>query len=276
MMPESHKPKHLDNQFYPLFPRTAGGGHLTKDEAGEYCLEIPAGAAGRYRLAQLDDYTNHPRNSFPWTAPLELDLWARVSHPLIPGTWGFGFWNDPLSCAVGVGLRGLRLPVLPNAIWFFFASPPNYLALDDNLPGFGNLAATYRSSGWQPLLLAAGALFLPSLVFPATSQILRKVCQKFVFQDSADAPLNPTQAHHYKIIWREMKATFSIDERIILETALVPTGPLGFVLWIDNQFLSVPPNKRLSFGNLPNPVPAQLLVKDLRINKTGFSAFLSF
>src|SRR5512139_912562 len=60
-------------------------------------LEIPAGSAGHYRLAQLDDYSGRPRWKFPWRAPFRLALRARASASEIPGTWGFGLWNNPFG-----------------------------------------------------------------------------------------------------------------------------------------------------------------------------------
>ncbi len=120
-------------------------------EAG-WRLSIPAGPGGRYRLAELDDYRGLRRRSFPWNPPYQLSLRARASAGLIPGTWGFGVWNDPFGMGILSQAGGMRLPVLPNAAWFFFASPPNSLSLRDDLPAQGALAATYRS-----IRLALGA-----------------------------------------------------------------------------------------------------------------------
>ena len=68
---------------------------------GTWRLEIPAGPAGTYRVAQLDDYAHLPRLRFPWRSDTEqvlrLSLEARLSAPELPGTWGFGWWNDPFS-----------------------------------------------------------------------------------------------------------------------------------------------------------------------------------
>ncbi len=63
-------------------------------------LSIPAGPAGHYRLAQIDDYSELRRRSFPWNAPYQLSLRARASAAVIPGTWGFGLWNDPFGMGI--------------------------------------------------------------------------------------------------------------------------------------------------------------------------------
>src|SRR5690606_30297459 len=100
---------------------------------------LPAGESGSYRLAQLDDYQGLPRGDFPHQPPFRLRLRARISGAQLPGTWGFGLWNEPLSAQFSFG-SGRKLPALPNAAWFFFASPENHLSLRNDLLGHGPLA----------------------------------------------------------------------------------------------------------------------------------------
>jgi hypothetical protein len=59
--------------------------------------------------------------------------------------------------AILKGTEMLRLPALPNTAWFFFASPPNYLSLRDDLPAQGALAAVFRSPRLPASLLVLGA-----------------------------------------------------------------------------------------------------------------------
>ena len=108
-------------------------------------LKIPAGPGESYRLAQLDDDDNLRRQHFLWSPPLHLKLRARTSSSEIPGTWGFGLWNDPFSLSLGIGGGTRRLPTLPNAAWFFFASPQNYLSFRSDKPAQGFLAQTFQS-----------------------------------------------------------------------------------------------------------------------------------
>ncbi len=112
---------------------TLGGGQVIAS-AQEWLLSLPADPLPRYRLAELNDYSGRPRHRFPWHPPLILSLEARVSDPDLPGTWGFGLWNHPFGAAIGFGGTFL-LPALPNAIWFFYASPENWLSFcGDHLP----------------------------------------------------------------------------------------------------------------------------------------------
>ncbi|MDZ4158214.1 MAG: hypothetical protein U1B80_00340, partial [Anaerolineaceae bacterium] len=115
------------------------------EPAGEngWRLQTPEGTAQHYRWAQLDDYLNRSRAAFYWKPPFRLQLRARVSTLDLPGTWGFGFWNDPFNISLGLGGAARRLPALPNAAWFFHASPPNYLSLREDRPAQGLLGAAF-------------------------------------------------------------------------------------------------------------------------------------
>jgi hypothetical protein len=247
-----------------LRPNFTRGARVEQTSPEVWRLEIPAGPAGRYRLAQLDDYGRLPRRAFLWQPPLELALQARASQALPPGTWGLGLWNDPFGMAILSGAEVLRLPALPNAAWFFFASPPNYLSLRDDLPAQGGLAATFSAPNLPlPLLLPAG-LALPLLALPPTTRWLRRLARRWVRQDATRLAIDPTQSHAYRLQWLAERVRLWVDEALVLETAAVPRGPLGLVLWVDNQYAALPPDGRLRFGTLANPQSAWLEISELR------------
>jgi hypothetical protein len=84
-------------KLIPRFTPDAKVEEISSDNHREaYRLSISAGPADKYRLAQLDDYPQLRRNDFPWRFPVRFSLAARTSNGPIPGTWGFGLWNDPL------------------------------------------------------------------------------------------------------------------------------------------------------------------------------------
>jgi hypothetical protein len=228
-------------------------------------LELPSGPKGNYRLAQLDDYAVLDRAGFAWQAPCSLSLEARAgTSATIPGTWGFGLWNDPFSLSLGMGGGVRRFPALPNAGWFFFASPPNYLSFRDDLPAQGNLAMTFRSPRWPAIALAAAVPLLPIAAIPAFARLMRRVARRVIHQDSVDFHINLTEWHRYRIDWLPGGVSFFIDDACVLETVISPLGRLGVVIWIDNQYAALPPDGRLRYGTLENQESAWIEIKNIQ------------
>ncbi len=228
-------------------------------------FSIPSGPAGAYRWAQLDDYMARPRRAFLWRPPAGLELQARVSAPDLPGTWGFGFWNDPFNLSLGVGGTARRLPALPNTAWFFYASPQNYLSLRDDLPAQGLLATTFRSPKIPSGLLAPGLAALPLLAWPPGARWLRRLARRLIKQDAARLEIDPGEWHTYRLDWQSQRVVFSVDGKPAFSTSASPHGPLGLVLWIDNQYAAFTPQGRLAQGSLENPAAAWLEVRNLRV-----------
>jgi len=255
----------LPNVIPVLHPNLTPGSKILEIEAGTWRLEIPTGPGGRYRLAQLDDYARMPRPAFPWKAPLSLQLRARASHADLPGTWGFGLWNDPFSFSMGFGGGARRFPTLPQAAWFFFASPPNCLSFYDDQPGCGNLAMVFRSQHFTPALLALGPVFAPLLAFPPVGRGLRRLLRGAIQQDAQALDLDPTAWHAYRLEWAPDGVRFSVDDWEYV-SAVSPQGPLGLVLWVDNQYAAFPADGRLRYGTLPNPQPAWIEVAGLMVD----------
>jgi hypothetical protein len=245
------------------------GSLVTPAEGGVWRLEVPAGAGGKYRIAQLDDYTGTPRRQFPWRPPVTLSMRARASAETLPGTWGFGLWNDPFSLSLGFGGGTRRLPALPNTAWFFHAAPPNYLSLRDDLPAQGFLAAAFRSVIMPAPLLAALSPGLVLFSMPVTARLLRRLGRRLIRQDAVlvgeDRKLMPVDWHIFRIDWNLDRTIFLVDGKVLLDTPVSPRGPLALVIWIDNQYAALPPSGRLSFGALPNPQPAWIEISDLSL-----------
>jgi hypothetical protein len=250
---------------YNLQAYLAAGGQAVEVRGGVWRLSIPAGEAGRYRLAQLDDYSRLARGSFRWRAPLSISLRARASSAAIPGTWGFGLWNDPFSMGLLGGGGRPRLPALPDTAWFFFAAPPNYLSLRDDLPAQGWLAAAFQSPKWPPLLLALGLPALPLLLAPPAARLLRRLARRLVRQDAVALACDPSEWHAYGLEWGQEQVCFRVDGVEVLRSGVVPRGPLGLVLWVDNQYMSIPPSGRVRYGTLANPAQAWIEISGLEI-----------
>ncbi|MEW6178825.1 MAG: hypothetical protein AB1522_02745 [Chloroflexota bacterium] len=236
------------------------------DALGEngWLLRLPSGAAGSYRVAQLDDYRRLPRHRFRWQPPVTLSLTAQVSAADLPGTWGFGFWNDPFSLSLGAKGSARRLPVLPNAAWFFHASPPNCLSLRDDLPASGFLAAVFRSPLIPSVLLAPALIGLPLLAVPVAARWLRRIASSIIQQDAALLDVQVAQPHEYRLEWQPRLVRFYVDGESLFEPPLTPRGRLGLVIWIDNQYATFTPEGRLGLGTLQNEA-AHLFVSKIHI-----------
>ena len=247
-------------------------------ESSHYRLSIPAGTSDRYRLSQLDDYAKIRRKDFPLRYPLTLSLSARTSSESIPGTWGFGLWNDPFGFSLGFGGNPFRVPALPNAVWFFSASEESYLSFQDvdrpersnegalesadeasRIAANGFLAQTFRSPKFHPLLMPAG------LALPFSRSRTRQLLGRVIADEGTRLSVDVTQWHRYRIDWRENRVSFEVDDALVFESSVSPNPPLGLVIWIDNQFAAFTPEGKIGFGVLANPEPAWLEVKDIEV-----------
>jgi hypothetical protein len=257
----------IEQESLTLAQHHSGSGVVEHPGMGEWRFTIPAGQKGIYRLAQVDDYISLSRRQFPWQPPLVLELEARVSNNNLPGTWGFGFWNDPFAFTLGLGGAGRRLPVLPNCVWYFFASASNHLAFRDGHPAQGLLSAVFSSPripAWMFAPVMPAALLL---AWSPTARLLRKFIGRVVGEDAQVCDVDMTQWRHYRLEWHEKSVCFVMDHQEFWKTNLSPQPPLGLVIWIDNQFAAFPPNGKVSTGTLANPEPAWMEIRNLSVKE---------
>jgi hypothetical protein len=250
-----------------LQKRGANGGTVSSSTQDEYTLALPPLPGRKYGLAQVDDYLHLARSQFPHQPPLRLTLEARVSAPHLPGTWGFGYWNDPFSFGFGGGGMARALPVVPNAAWFFYGSPDNHLTLRDDLPGAGFQAKTFQAPQLSSLLSILAIPALPFMVWPAVARIFRKLARRIVKEDATYISASVEDWHTYTLHWMHNRVIFTVDTFIVLETEVAPHGPLGLVIWIDNQYFRFVPDGKIGFGFLEVPQGGSLHVRNLMIEK---------
>jgi hypothetical protein len=251
---------------FSLTTTTSRGGVVTQTDSMVWRLSVPPGERSQYRLAQMDDYGRTRRRDFPWQPGLTLNLEARVGASSVPGTWGFGLWNDPFALSLGFGGGTRRLPALPNAAWFFYAAPPNHLAFRDDIPAQGFLAQVFRSPLIPSPLLGLGMAGVPVLLWPWMARKLRPFISRIIQGDSCALPVDVTDWHVYTLEWCSERVVFQVDGEMLCETHLSPRGPLGLVLWIDNQYAAYPPDGRISFGTLPASETHWLEIRSLLID----------
>ncbi|MGZ3714611.1 MAG: hypothetical protein ACXVA4_04270 [Ktedonobacterales bacterium] len=257
----------LDARWKQIVP---GGGRLEVARSS-LRLVLPGARQGGYSDAQIDDYSGTGAGSsrFSWRPPLRMEVRARASHPAHPthvsadvsqeqglateqgeqqylrGTVGFGFWNYPFTLS-GAVVR------LPDAIWFFAASPPSNMALVPGLPGWGWKAQVVHAHRWQAL--AAGVPALGAVAWARLSG-QEDAAARWVQRVSGakEATLDTTglhEWHDYTLEWRREEARFWVDGALVLAVPEPPPGPLGFVAWIDNQYAVATPRGAFRFGTL--------------------------
>jgi len=242
-----------------------GGGRVRAGD-GSTRLTIPPRKQG-YANAQLDDYRELRRGDLPWRPPLTFSIKARAFPSSPAGTLGFGLWNDPFSISLGGGGMARRLPAAPQAAWFFYASAPSDLSLGRQQPGRGWMAMTLRSRRLPAALLAApasAALLLARI--PTLRRLLFRLMGSALSVESAALDVSLDDWHEYRLEWRVDTVEFKVDSRPALRSAIVPRDPLGFVLWIDNQFLCASPESGLRFGLIPTDGEQWLELAEVHIH----------
>ena len=233
------------------------------NEKPTWRLILPPTAKG-YADAQIDDYglAGAGRRSYPWRPGTRMHLRARFSHPAeqLAGTAGFGFWNSSFADP------SVRRPALPQATWFFFASPPTDLPLAPVGPGRGWFASTLDATSGSALAMIPLA---PAVLLLNQFSVLRRRIWPGIRRrlKISFAPLSHTMQdwHDYTLHWLPEGCSFLIDGLPVLTTPFSPKGPLGFVCWVDNQYLIATNRGRLRWGTLTTTAEQVLEVDNLSI-----------
>ena len=234
-----------------------GGGIVERGAAG-FRLTLPGAASDVYSDAQISDYAS--RTEFSQRPPLRLSLRARFDGEL-KGTAGFGFWNH----AFMPGTRSFRLP---QAIWFFFTSRENDIALARGIAGHGWKAAAINARSRRFLALLPFAL--PGFLLMRSRALysaLWPIGQRAIGVSEAlldEALLR--EFHDYRIDWTGGRAVFAVNGEVVHRAEHVASGPLGFIAWIDNQYAVVTPQGRFKWGLLPATGAQSLQVRDIEIS----------
>jgi hypothetical protein len=243
------------NELSPHGQRLTVGTGSLKRRGSTLQFVLSESSSVSYSNAQIDDYRGLPRRQFLWRPPLKLSVRARfsTSESDLQGTAGFGFWNDPFL------MTEPRLPALPRAIWFFFASPASDMKLDSQVEGHGWKAATLDASRFLGLLwLPLAPILVPLMNVTAIYRLTWPLIQRTLQIREARLHADMTQWHTYMLEWGVEQSRFSLLEddhpqrRVVLH-APSPRGPLGFVMWMDNQYLVATPWGRFRWGFTEHP-----------------------
>ena len=244
---------------------TSGTAFLQTRESGLLLGNLRA-SSQVYTNAQIDDYRTLPRPNLPWRPPLRLSLRARFSHNSgqLTGTAGFGFWNDPLR------MTGLRRLALPQALWFFYAGPDCNMPLTLDQPTWGWKAAvvdtrTRRFLSKAPLFALAAPLLRVQSFYRSLWTSIREAAE------IAELPLPAAMEdwHIYTIDWLRDRVRFYLDGGLLLESDHSPAGPLGLVVWLDNQYLQFAPWGLIRWGLVAKEESQWLEVDWLAVDKVA-------
>ena len=243
---------------------TAGNGRVEATAEG-WRLHLPSSSG--YSDAQLDDTQGRVRHRLLHRPPLQLSLEARASGATPLGTLGFGFWNDPFPSIGGQAGARRVLPALPQALWFFHSSPPSDLPFSPAGEGTGWRAASLRSPAWPGAVVAVlGAAAVAGMVLRPLRRTLIQLGWRIV-EGAQSAPIAGQDAwQRYEIDWSKEEARFMVDGRTVLAAKNPSNGPLGLVLWIDNQWAAFSVASGLRFGIVPNAPEGSLEIRDLRLS----------
>ena len=267
----------MDNKrhFKDRQPYQVGGGTVSIVD-NRVILEKGVSLGNAYSNAQIDDYQPLKRRDFLWHPPLRLSLRARFSHPAatlsgsqsgpglvrsaLTGTAGFGFWNDPFM------MTGRRRPTLPRSLWFFYSSPPSDMQLAYGVQGWGWKAAVIDA-----LRLPFFAL-LPTAPFgfllmrsPVLYPLLWPIAQRSMHVQETLLTQPIENWHSYELVWQRQQVCFWIDGKLVFQTEYAPLGPLGLVLWLDNQYMIVKPTGVVRAGLVKSKNVEFLEIEDLQI-----------
>ena len=240
------------NEFVlPEFGYQVGSGDVSIQDATTR-LRLGKSDDFSYSDAQIDDY--HADGILGWRPPVQMTLRARFSHPLslLRGTAGFGFWNDPFGMTKGARRVSWMPNVrLPQAVWFFSASPPSEMPLATGVAGDGWKAATIDAS--RPLaraLLPFAPLGMLACRVPWGYRSVWPMAQSVLKIDEASIATSMDEWHEYRLAWETDGVRFWVDGADIMRSRYSPRGPLGFVAWIDNQYMVATPQGRIEHGVL--------------------------
>ena len=197
--------------------------------------------------AQLDDYHWKKRKDFSLTPPLKLQLEAKwiFTGDLPQGTSGFGLWNDPFM------MTGWRWPSLPQAFWFFVGCPKSQLSLLPKLRHHTGLRA-FQVNAWSASFLKHILLWLLRGPFWNVNKWREKwlpklcsdieLCEYFL-------SLDLREWQKFEIVWTKSEVIFKVNGLEVQNAPCSIRSRLGFVIWMDNQYLYFDPWKKIKWGS---------------------------
>jgi len=94
---------------------------------------------------------------------------------------------------------------------------------------------------------------LPAVLLMNVHRVYRALwppIQRAIHVSEAMLEVDMPEWHDYVIEWGRRYSHFFVDGKLIAGPVPSPCGPLGFVMWLDNQYMVATPQGRLGWGVL--------------------------
>jgi hypothetical protein len=105
------------------------------------------------------------------------------------------------------------------------------------------------------------------LIFRSWLRKMRSKLNEIIQEDSAKLDLDVTQWNYYSLLWKPDSVEFFLNGKNVFSTDISPLGPLGLVIWLDNQFAAFNPSGEIKTGVLTSSTPAWMEINDLEIKQ---------
>lgn len=231
---------HFSSGPSPYWQQVTVGRGETIHGPDSIIFAVEGAESGALSDAEIGDY----HHKLTWRPPLRMEVRARFSH--LPnellGTAGFGFWNNPF--------RDGKMIASPNAVWYFFASPPSEMGFASGSPGHGWKAYSLNSGTYPSWLVSFGNFVLQ---LPVVRIVAFQAASSQIKAEERPLDISMTEWRTYRLDWLPKKTIFTVDGEEIFRAQKPPSGPLGFVAWVDNQFAVIRADGRMEFGTLAIP-----------------------
>jgi hypothetical protein len=222
---------------------------------------ILAESGEKYANAQLDDYRDIKRKYFLNTDNLSLEADICWGDQDLVGTSGMGFWNDPFL------MTGWRWPSLPVVAWFMMTGRDSNMKVG-NENGSGLKAQVISAWSWSFFLR------LPLLLL---GLVLGRFLGRNFFLDNfsrgiglSEKTLSQGQSgwRNFRIDWTESGVEFFVDQKSVLRHSRPLTGPLGLVIWQDNQWLKFDPRQGVRWGTSKLDGSQTMKIRNIRLKRS--------
>ena len=168
-------------------------------------------------------------------------------------------------------MTGLRRLAMPQALWFFYAGPDCNMPLTLDQPHLGMEGCRGRHP-YPPIPLEGpplGAGRAPCSACSLSIAAYGPPSGRRLGSPSSPSPLPWKTGHIYTVDWQRDRVRFYLDGGLLLESDHSPAGPLGLVIWLDNQYLQFAPWGHFRWGLVAKEECQWLEVDWLAVDKVA-------